>query len=536
MNKFEKWRYDEAVERYDQLPYFLKNKINYLESKEHLTENTKNAIWISFKKEIYPFEYAWDKDLALFNEKDVEKILISVAGSTIVPAKTLRSVMNRYEIWALQTGLNPAANPVEGIVLSNIVKPVKTMMENTVISIDELFDLWNYIQTAPNEFCDRLTYQNFAMILLIRIGLKGIKEWNEVKYIKKEDIDFDKGIIYVTNRDKEVEEDKKPLEIVKEIYVEDRILEVIKKAMKEEGYSYSYETGKNNALMQIDNIYVDYGHIIKPEEEQGEIINSTLFRKRVENFFKASERNYINAKDIFRNAKMDMLFNIKEKNGEVSIEDIKNINDYFEPYLTGNTTYTPLREFYAAYTGDNITGAKIITGEKISIEEYRRRYYQNVTKPKREREKLSNDSEEFNLLKGFRGEKREKEECYIYNKGKKEYPRDPRVVANARNIANYKCEIDMDHPSFIRKKDNKKYTEAHHLIPLRYHEEFEYSLDVEENVISLCSNCHRCLHHGIDTERSRLLEKLYKERNKLLKKVGLDISLEQLKEYYKIYN
>ena len=387
MNKFEKWRYDEAVERYDELPYFLQNKVKYLESRENLTPNTKNAMWISFKKEIYPFEYVWDKDLALFNEKDVEKILISVAGATIVPAKTLRSVMNRYEIWALQTGLNPAANPVEGIVLSTLVEPIKTMMDNTVISIDELFELWNYIQTAPNEFCDRLTSQNFAMILLIRAGLKGIKEWNEVLYLKKEDIDFEKGIIYVTNRDKEVEEGKKTLEVVKEIYVEDRILDVIKKAMEEEGYSYSYRTGKNNALMQRDNKYVDYGHIIKPEDKQGEIINKTIFRKRVENFFKASERNYINAKDIFRNAKMDMLFKIKDQNGEVRIEDIKNVNDYFEPYLNGDTTYTALREFYAAYTGDKIKGAKIITGEKLSIEEYRRRYYQNVTKLKREREK-----------------------------------------------------------------------------------------------------------------------------------------------------
>ena len=534
MNKFEKWRYDEAVERYDELPYFLQNKIKYLESKKNLKEKTKYTMWISFRKKIYPFEYRWNKDLALFNKENVEKILISVAGVTIGSAKNLQSVMNGYEIWALQTGLNPGLNPVERVLLKNIVKPDRLMMENTIISIDELFELWNYIQTAPNKICHRLTYQNFAMILLIRIGLNGLKEWNEVLYLKKEDIDFDEGIIYVTNRDKEVEEGKKTLEVVKEIYVEDRILKVIKRAMEEEGYSYSYRAGRNNALMQKDKKYVDYGYVIKPEEEQGEIINSTIFRKRIENFFEASERNFIKGEDIFRNSKLDILFDIKKKNGEVSIEDIKNINDYFEPYLKGDSTYTALREFYAAYTGDKIKGANIITGEKLSIEEYRRRYYQNVTKKKREKEKLSNNSEECNSLKGYKLKKRKKEKCNRYYKLKEEYPRDSKVVANALNIANYKCEIDMDHPSFIRKQDNKNYTEAHHLIPLKYHEEFEYSLDVEENVVSLCSNCHRCLHHGIDTERSRLLEKLYKERNKFLNKVGLNITLEKLKEYYGI--
>lgn len=38
--------------------------------------------------------------------------------------------------------------------------------------------------------------------------------------------------------------------------------------------------------------------------------------------------------------------------------------------------------------------------------------------------------------------------------------------------------------------------EPHHLIPLQYHEEFEWSLDVEANVVSLCSECHNQIHYG----------------------------------------
>lgn len=134
----------------------------------------------------------------------------------------------------------------------------------------------------------------------------------------------------------------------------------------------------------------------------------------------------------------------------------------------------------------------------------------------------------------FKGEKKDKKESIIDNKGKKVYPRDSKVAANAIEIAGYKCEVDEDHPSFIRRSNNKNYTESHHLIPLNCQDDFEYSLDVEENICSICSNCHNCIHYGSDEERVELLQKLYNERKYLLAKVGLEISLDELKEYYKI--
>lgn len=144
---------------------------------------------------------------------------------------------------------------------------------------------------------------------------------------------------------------------------------------------------------------------------------------------------------------------------------------------------------------------------------------------------LSNKEE---LLNKFNGEKKDKKECVIDEGGKKRYPRDPKVAANALKIGHYKCAIDINHSSFTRKRDGENYTEPHHLIPISYHDNFEYSLDVEENIISLCSTCHNCLHYGIDAERIKLLEKLYDERNEVLKNVGLKITLEELKKYYKI--
>lgn len=117
-------------------------------------------------------------------------------------------------------------------------------------------------------------------------------------------------------------------------------------------------------------------------------------------------------------------------------------------------------------------------------------------------------------------------------KGVKYYKRDRLKAQNALNHANYKCEINDKHFTFLRKSDSLPYTEAHHLIPMAYQDDFQYSLDVEENIVSLCSNCHNEIHYGINAKV--LLTKLYYQRIELLKAKGLDISLEKLLEYYNL--
>ena len=105
-------------------------------------------------------------------------------------------------------------------------------------------------------------------------------------------------------------------------------------------------------------------------------------------------------------------------------------------------------------------------------------------------------------------------------------------MAIALNRANYNCEVDAKHPSFIRKSNLKNYTEAHHLIPLEYQSEFNHSLDIPDNIVSLCSNCHNQLHYGIYKEN--ILRKLYEERKDKLKKNKIEISFEQLCKFYNI--
>lgn len=114
------------------------------------------------------------------------------------------------------------------------------------------------------------------------------------------------------------------------------------------------------------------------------------------------------------------------------------------------------------------------------------------------------------------------------------YPRDKAIALKALKRANYQCECQESgevHPGFIRKTNGTNYTEPHHLIPLSEQDNFEYSLDVPANIVSLCSNCHNQLHYGLDPVP--LLTKLYEARKDELKAAGIEISLEDLISLYK---
>ena len=109
--------------------------------------------------------------------------------------------------------------------------------------------------------------------------------------------------------------------------------------------------------------------------------------------------------------------------------------------------------------------------------------------------------------------------------------RDPQRAADALEHADYLCEYQNTDRTFMR-KNGKPYTEPHHLIPISKYRDFDYSVDVMENIVSLCSHCHNLLHYGCWEEKEPVLSKLFIERKDALKNCGLDLTFERLKAYY----
>lgn len=120
----------------------------------------------------------------------------------------------------------------------------------------------------------------------------------------------------------------------------------------------------------------------------------------------------------------------------------------------------------------------------------------------------------------------------IEKNGRKVYPRNLTHAKKALDNADYKCEVDLNHETFISKSSGKQYVEAHHLIPMKAQGDFEYSIDVPANIISLCPTCHRRLHHSSMEDKLQLLEMLLSTKKSKLAIFGINMDVDDLKLYY----
>lgn len=127
-----------------------------------------------------------------------------------------------------------------------------------------------------------------------------------------------------------------------------------------------------------------------------------------------------------------------------------------------------------------------------------------------------------NVVKKPKGINEREEKYYIRNRA---------IALNALSLAKHRCEVDGEHFVFLRKNGTTFYTEPHHIVPLYAWKDFpDVDLDREQNIVSLCSNCHNILHYGADIDK--ILKPIYEKRKDLLKAIGINITYETLKNYY----
>lgn len=115
---------------------------------------------------------------------------------------------------------------------------------------------------------------------------------------------------------------------------------------------------------------------------------------------------------------------------------------------------------------------------------------------------------------------------------KKVWSRNPKFASEAVANADYQCEFDNQHKHFISKFNKRNYVEAHHLIPMQYQEQFDCSLDIHANIVSICLVCHKEIHYGLFEDKKGILDRLFKSRRERLIKSGISISLDELYSYY----
>ncbi len=95
------------------------------------------------------------------------------------------------------------------------------------------------------------------------------------------------------------------------------------------------------------------------------------------------------------------------------------------------------------------------------------------------------------------------------------YVRNPLLAVMRFQLSDYKCEINPNHKTFTAETTKMPYVEAHHFIPIKFQGIIKEPLDNLHNIVSLCPNCHRGIHHAVIDHKLDLIEKIYKKRQEI---------------------
>ena len=95
------------------------------------------------------------------------------------------------------------------------------------------------------------------------------------------------------------------------------------------------------------------------------------------------------------------------------------------------------------------------------------------------------------------------------------------IKCQSIRLANYECEINRKHATFISARNGMPYMEGHHTIPMRLQDSFDISLDVYANIVCVCPTCHRFLQFGRKEDKLIIAEKIYYNRADRLAHSGI---------------
>lgn len=121
---------------------------------------------------------------------------------------------------------------------------------------------------------------------------------------------------------------------------------------------------------------------------------------------------------------------------------------------------------------------------------------------------------------------------YLMQNGRRIYPRNLQYAKKALENAQYQCEINKSHKTFISKASKQQFVEAHHLIPIKAQTQFTCDIDIPINIVALCPTCHKKLHFASIQDKEKMLQLLLNAKQDKLKIFGIDMNIIKLKSFY----
>lgn len=126
----------------------------------------------------------------------------------------------------------------------------------------------------------------------------------------------------------------------------------------------------------------------------------------------------------------------------------------------------------------------------------------------------------------------------IDSTGRKRFKTQRKIRDSVLEKANYLCDCDDIKHFYFESVDLHNYVEGHHIVPMNRQEEYYFdsniNLDVPNNIVALCPNCHCQIHLGSRQARLKILSELYVRNKAKLLTLNPNLTLSILASYYNI--
>ncbi|NHN34626.1 tyrosine-type recombinase/integrase [Paenibacillus agricola] len=277
----------------------------------YINEDTRQTYKRIFNKSEYA-EKRFGEDLYSFSKDEIEEVLYDLSPLTPLASQTNGRIVTAYITWAMNNGYRKTINPLVAASPAWFDKFVDKTFK-IYFSKSEIQDIEAYCENA----------QDKVLISLFFEGLSG-KEFKEIRHIKKNDIDYDKNIIYLTNNPI----NRKIFEIKNE-----RTMSVLRQAADQTKY---YK--KNGEMEEVDNVR-NYTDLVKNEylirssftktENMISPVDKSVINRRVNTIAKLFPMPYLAPKNISRSGMIYMGSQLLKEYGTLGKEQYLEICERF---------------------------------------------------------------------------------------------------------------------------------------------------------------------------------------------------------------
>ena len=298
--------------------------------------NVRNIFDLASKQ-----EKALDKDLGMFNLFEADNLLVSLNRGTASSVATALSILRKYTDYYIEQGENRTRiNYYRTIKGKERIKRYINKQSDKMAGEKEIDRHGRYINRQKlhdmMDIC--INPQDAALFGIFFEGAGGVKH-EEIINLKKDDCNFETGIITLTRTEVINKISKESVTLTRNIHIHDKlILDRIKRASKQTVYEVN--NGDNHFAKTPTLDLIDEGYVFKPTSlSRSSKLAPNTINSRISIISKLYRNEFINAQSLKYSGVIDYLQNIKETRQlkDIGESEYREVISYFN--LSNNENY-----------------------------------------------------------------------------------------------------------------------------------------------------------------------------------------------------